>query len=289
MPPMRRREKLLSSGVIGLKTPMLEQAARRELANFLRSRRASVAPADFGFPVSRLRRTPGLRREEVAAAAGVGLTSYTAREQGKLIQVSTSFLENVARALRLTQPERAHLFALAQRRGPPFPIHLPTSNDTRVQVTLDGIIHPAYARNSRFDVLAWNTTNTTYFGDFAAIPPEERNVVRLMFTRSYHRKSMLNWDADVRSLLATFRFNFGQASDPRPLLSLIAEKAISPEFEQLWAMHDVSDRGEGVTRLISQRLGDLQFAHQVLIPEARPGTQIVVFIPVLSDSSVRKS
>lgn len=269
---------------------MLEQAARRELADFLRSRRASVAPADLGFPASKSRRTPGLRREEVAAAAGVGLTWYTALEQGKSIQVSASFLENVARALRLTQAERAHLFALAQRRGPPFPSQSPVADDTSVQVILDGIIHPAYARNSRFDVLAWNATNTSYFGDFAAIPPEERNVVRLMFTRSYHRKSMSNWGADVRSLLATFRFNFGRASNTRPFLSLIAElKAISPEFEQLWAMHDVSDRGEGVTRLISQRLGDLQFAHQVLIPDARPETQIVIFIPVSSENSVQIS
>jgi transcriptional regulator with XRE-family HTH domain len=264
---------------------MLE-AARRELANFLRSRRASAAPATFGFPISKSRRTPGLRREEVAAAAGVGLTWYTALEQGKPIQVSASFLENVARALRLTPAERAHLFALAQRREPTFSSQSADSKDVSIQMILDGIIHPAYARTNRFDVLAWNASNTSYFGNFAAIPPEERNVVRLMFTRSYHRKSMPNWDADVRSLLATFRFNFGRASDPRGYLSLIAElKAISPAFERLWAMQDVSDRGEGVTRLTSPRLGDLHFTHQVLALEGRPETQIVMFIPASPNRS----
>ena len=89
-------------------------------------RRTRLSPADFGFPATRRRRTPGLRREEVAAAAGVGLTWYTSLEQGKPIHVSTAFLENIARALRLTSAERAHLFALAQRRLPPFqvrPLH----------------------------------------------------------------------------------------------------------------------------------------------------------------------
>src|SRR5215472_10765889 len=104
---------------------MIEHVSRRELADFLRKRRERLAPADFGFPPNPRRRAPGLRREEVAALAGVGLTWYTSLEQGKDIRVSTAFLENLARALRLTAAERAHLFALAQGRLPPLPPPVP--------------------------------------------------------------------------------------------------------------------------------------------------------------------
>jgi hypothetical protein len=133
---------------------MLDEDARRELADFLRARRTRLSPEDFGFPTTRRRRTAGLRREEVAAAAGVGLTWYTSLEQGKPIQVSTAFLENIVRALRLTSAERAHLFALAHGRPPPFS----TSGSAfdaagLLQPILDAIECPAYARNDRFDVL----------------------------------------------------------------------------------------------------------------------------------------
>src|SRR5882724_6567454 len=130
---------------------MLEHGSRRELADFLKTRRARLSPADFSLPLGSRRRTLGLRREEVAALAGVGLTWYTWLEQGKDIQVSTSFLDNLARALKLTDAERAHLFALAQHRLPPLPRPAVQSKTTeRLQSILDVIDSPAYARNSRF-------------------------------------------------------------------------------------------------------------------------------------------
>jgi transcriptional regulator with XRE-family HTH domain len=259
---------------------MLEDQSRRELADFLKTRRARLSPAAFGLPLGKGRRTLGLRREEVAALAGVGLTWYTWLEQGKAIQVSASFLDNVARALKFTEAERSHLFALAQHRLPPLPnLAVPSPATARLQAILDVIESPAYARNSRFDVIAWNRANTRMFGDFARIPPGERNVIRLMFQRSYHRRTMPHWEMDARALLAKFRMNFGQAADAAAFLSLIAELTrISADFRRLWAEHDVSDLGEGVTEFSSPRDGAMRFQHQILMPEALPDLRIIVFL-----------
>ena len=253
---------------------------RRELADFLKSRRGRLLPADVGLPPGRRRRTAGLRREEVAAIAGVGLTWYTWLEQGKAIRVSAPFLENLARALRLTAAERSHLFALAQERPPPLPKSAPgASGAGRLQLLLDAIDAPAYARNECFDVVAWNGANTRMFGDFAAIPTEERNVVRLLFARDYHRRSMPSWEADARAVLASFRSSFGQAGDKAPFLSLVAElERISPDFRRLWAEHDVDDLGEGVTAFRSPRHGPMRFRHHILRPEAHPALRIVIYL-----------
>jgi len=260
---------------------MVGHETRRDLAAFLRQRRARLSPTDFGLPSGKGRRTLGLRREEVAALAGVGLTWYTSLEQGKDIRVSTAFLENLARALKLTAAERAHLFALAHHRLPPLsgPAS-PAEATARLQSILDAIGSPAYARNGRFDVIAWNAANTEMFGDFAAIPPRERNVIWLMFARSYHRRTMPNWEADARSLVAKFRLNFGQAGGAAEFASLVAElSGVSAEFRRLWAEHDVSDLGEGVTMFASPRHGPLRFQHYILMPEFLPDLRIIAYIP----------
>jgi transcriptional regulator with XRE-family HTH domain len=260
---------------------MVEHESRRELADFLKKRRARLSPTDFGFRSGNRRRASGLRREEVAALAGVGLTWYTNLEQGRDIRVSTSFLENLARALKFTAAERAHLFALAHHRLPPLSGRAPRPEATeRLQSILDAIDNPAYARNSRFDVIAWNRANTRIFGDFSAIAPGERNVIWLMFARSYHRRTMPSWEADARSLVAKFRMNFGQAADTKEFASLISElNAVSADFRRIWAEHDVSDLGEGVTQFSSPRHGELRFQHYILMPEFLPDLRIVAYIP----------
>jgi transcriptional regulator with XRE-family HTH domain len=261
---------------------MLERDSRRELADFLKTRRTRLAPADFGLPSGQRRRTLGLRREEVAALAGVGLTWYTWLEQGKDIRVSTSFLENLAQALKFSEAERSHLFALAQHRAPPAtgPAYQSIAAE-RLQPILDVIDSPAYARNNRFDVIAWNTANTRMFGDFSSIAPRERNVIWLMFARTYHRRAMPNWEADARSILAKFRMSFGQAPDAAAFLSLISElSGVSADFRRMWAEHDVSDLGEGATHFVSPRQGERLFQHHIMMPEAWPDLRIIVYVPV---------
>ncbi|MBP0579760.1 helix-turn-helix domain-containing protein [Labrys sp. LIt4] len=261
---------------------MADDEARTELTAFLKSRRKRLSPADFGLPRNDGRRAPGLRREEVAALSGIGLTWYTRLEQGKEIQVSTAFLDNLARGLRFSSAERAHLFALAQHRLPPSlpPTLSRTQPDEGLQAILDSIGSPAYARTGRFDVVAWNAANTAMFGNFAIIPAADRNVIRLTFLRGYHRRSMPDWEADARALLAKFRINLGLAVDKTPFLSLVEDLAgSSAEFRRLWAEHEVSDPGEGVTYFHSPRQGDRHFRHHLLMPEAWPDLRIVLFIP----------
>lgn len=260
---------------------MVDVEIRAELASFLKSRRSRLSPTDFGLPSGPGRRAPGLRREEVAALSGIGLTWYTFLEQGKDIQVSAAFLDNLARGLRFSEAEREHLFALAKHRRPsPSGLTMPTQREHDLQVLLDSITKPAYARNSHFDVSTWNAANTEMFGDFASIPTAERNVIRLTFLRRYHRRSMPDWQADARSLLARFRVNLGLAADKAPFFSLVNELTdLSPEFRLLWADHEVSSPGEGATHVRSRRHGERHFRHQLLMPETWPDLRIVVFIP----------
>src|SRR5262249_33904373 len=163
--------------------------------------------------------------------------------QGKPIQVSTAFLENLARALRLSEAERAHLFVLAQRRPPPLPSATITLLASEaLKSMLDAIACPAYARNGRFDVVAWNAANTRMFGDFARIAPEERNVLWLMFAGRYHRRTMPSWKADARAVLAKFRMNFAQADGDAGFAALVSRLSeVSADFRRMWAEHDVSD------------------------------------------------
>jgi transcriptional regulator with XRE-family HTH domain len=272
------------------RTVMADGEIRAELAAFLKSRRNRLSPTDFGLPSGPGRRAPGLRREEVAALSGIGLTWYTCLEQGKDIQVSAAFLDNLARGLRFSDAEREHLFALARHRRPPSS-SLPMAEelDRGLQALLDSIGTPAYARNSRFDVCAWNAANTRMFGDFSTFPAAERNVIRLMFLRSYHRRSMPDWQADARALLARFRVNLALAPEKAPFFSVVDELTdLSPEFRRLWADHEVSSPGEGATHFRSPRHGDQHFRHHLLMPEAWPELRIVVFIPgpAPSDPSV---
>jgi len=259
---------------------MADEVPRRELSEFLKTRRARLAPVDVGLPAGHGRRGRGLRREEVAVLAGVGLTWYTWLEQGRAIQVSTPFLENLARALRLSEAERAHLFTLAQRRPPPIAAApAPPRALERVQAILDAIDSPAYARNSRFDVVAWNAANTRMFGDFAAVPEAERNIFKLMFTHPRYRQTMLNWEEDARSLVAKLRVNYGQAGSGPEFVSLVQEmSARSDEFRCLWGEHAVSDPGEGVTIYSSRRHGTIVFQHSTLMPEGLPDLRVVVLI-----------
>jgi transcriptional regulator with XRE-family HTH domain len=261
---------------------MDDDRPRRELSEFLKTRRARLAPAAVGLPAGNGRRIHGLRREEVAVLAGVGLTWYTWLEQGRDIQVSTPFLDNLARALRLSETERAHLFTLAQRRLPPLatPASPPQALD-RIQAILDAIVSPAYAHNTRFDVLAWNEANTRMFGDFAAVPDTERNIIRLMFSRPYYRRNMPNWEADARGLLGRFRLNYGQAAGGAEFQSFVqAMIAASDDFRRLWAEHAVNDYGEGIILYTTSRRGTLAFQQSTLMPVALPDLRVVVYTAV---------
>lgn len=256
--------------------------ARRALSDFVRDRRARTRPEDVGLASGARRRTPGLRREEVAQLAGVGVTWYTWFEQGRDIQVSTHFLERVCRALSLDAVERAHLFTLAQHRPPPLaPAGIPAVSNA-VRAMLNSLPNPAYIKTSRWDVVAWNPVAAAALGDFAQVSPERRNTLWLVFTDPAYRRMMPDWEEDARRVLAKFRLDHGRAQgDPR-FEALIDElQDVSPEFQRWWPLLDVSGRGEGVKRLRHEVLGLIEFEHTAFTLEGAPDLRLVVYTPVL--------
>ncbi|MGO1080383.1 helix-turn-helix transcriptional regulator [Inquilinus sp. CA228] len=256
-------------------------ADRRALSDFVRDRRARTSPDEVGLPAGSRRRTPGLRREEVAQLAGVGVTWYTWFEQGRAIQVSADFLERVCRALRLDPAERQHLYALAQHHPPPHPTPgLPTVSPI-LQALLDTLPNPAYIKTARWDVLAWNAAAAALFGDYAPIPPAQRNGLWLVFTDPCYRRLMVDWEADARRVLAKFRLDHSRAGGDPAFAALVeALQAASPEFRRWWPGQDVAERSEGIKRIRHDTLGLLEFAHATFTVEGAPDLRMVTYTPV---------
>src|SRR4051812_36845963 len=196
--------------------------SRNELSDFLKSRRARLSPDDVGLPNGARRRAPGLRREEVASLAGVGLTWYTWFEQGREIRVSPDFLENVSRALRLSSAERQHLYLLTGRDdnavGQPARTVSPA-----LQRMLDGFVkYPAFIRTVHWDAIAWNKAANRLF-DFASRRPEMNNFLRLCFTDAEFRARLPNLAADIGALVAKFRNTYAKYRSDPAMEALVTE------------------------------------------------------------------
>jgi len=259
---------------------------RTELAEFLRSRRERVMPADVGLLHTGRRRTPGLRREEVAQVAGVGVTWYTWLEQGRRITVSAHFLDCIARALRLDAAERAHLLTLAQDR-PAAVVPEPAVGPALIRM-LEAIGGPAYIATAILDVLAWNRALSAVFGDLAPLPPGERNMLWLMFASPRHRAAIPNWEESARAMLARFRVEFGRDRHDARFLALIDRlNAASPEFRAWWPEHHVSFRGEGPKRFTVAGIGEMALDQNTFLLEQMPGTRLVVYSPADDVSAAR--
>ena len=257
---------------------MPETTRRDELADFLRTRRARLVPAQVGLPTGTRRRTAGLRREEVALLADVGVTRYTFLEQGRPIKVSGEALGRIARALRLAPLEVEHLFALAER-----PLtHL--TADEQVPDVIRSLIEaigpiPVHVVNRRFDILAWNRAATVIWLHPATIPEQDRNFVWLFFARPEVRSLLTDWEGHARQLLAQFRFSYGQnQDDPRfePLIERCREA--SSEFREWWAQHEVVHRRAGSVSVEHPR-GRLSFDAAIVHPAAAPALGAIFNVP----------
>jgi transcriptional regulator with XRE-family HTH domain len=237
--------------------------ARAELAQFLRSRRARIHPADVGLPQGTRRRALGLRREEVAHLADVGVSWYTWLEQGRDIHVSEPLLERLARALCLTPTERAHLFALAHGRPAARPSIAPTVVSDVLKRVLDAHPFPAFASTLRCDVLAWNRPAALLYGDFGKRPVESRNGLWWLFTDG--RPHMLACEAATRLTVARFRLDAARAADRSEFDTLAAALAReSPEFARLWSEYDVVETTEGSKEIVHPELGVIELEHVAL-------------------------
>jgi transcriptional regulator with XRE-family HTH domain len=260
-------------------------AARQELADFLRSRRERLVPADVDLPITKRRRTPGLRREEVAHLAGVGITWYTWLEQGRAIEVSAHFLEQISRALRLDSEERAHLFVLANNR-PPLPGDAGSFKMAPAhQRMLERFDGPAYIATASPDVLAWNEALNAVFVDMSTMPVENRNMLWLMFADPVQRASIPNWAEAARAMLARFRIEYGRHQGDERFNSLIQRLcAVSSEFLAWWPQHHVTVRPEGPKRFSSPLVGEMELEQTTLLLEGAVGVRVVVYAPANSES-----
>ncbi|WP_435599109.1 helix-turn-helix domain-containing protein [Streptomyces anulatus] len=242
---------------------------RAELSEFLRTRRAKLRPGDVGLPeFGRHRRVPGLRREELAQLAGVSVAYYTRLEQGNGRNVSAEVLDAIARALRLTDAESAHLTHLAKPAR-----HKKKRRPARVQRVRKGLLYlldsmdgiPAYVTGARSDVLAWNAMAAAVFGDWGALPPAERNWARLVFLSPAYRDLFVNWDSKASDMVSYLRLYAGCHPDDPDLSALVGELSVkSDEFRRLWATHNVKEKGHGVKLLRHPLVGELTLSYETL-------------------------
>ena len=256
--------------------PSLDQ--RREFGAFLTSRRARLQPADVGLPEGK-RRTPGLRREEVALLAGVSVSWYTWLEQGRDIQPSSDALGRIAAVLKLDRVESAHLFVLAALDARVVESSGGVSAGLQMLVQAMGPI-PAYVRNTRLDILVWNDAIAELFVDYGSLPPAERNTLRLLFLHPPYRTRILDWEQMARGMIASFRAARAQAQDQAPFDSLVGELSVaSPEFAAWWQDTGVKGFDEGRKRLWHPVDGVLEFTYVALTPEGRPDLSLVTYLP----------
>ena len=222
---------------------MDEQSRRRELADFLKTRRARLSAAEAGFYTNSRRRTPGLRREELAELADIGITWYTWLEQARKIKVSVQVLEKIAVALKLTPAEKRYLFVLAKQ---------PLSEDIEQAETIEPALRhllndlelsPAFVTGRLWRILAWNRAAVALFGDFGELPPGERNLLRFAFTNDKARELFIGWEDFARTVLARFRRACGNhyESDPEAVRQIEELKQDSADFREFWLRHDVKD------------------------------------------------
>jgi transcriptional regulator with XRE-family HTH domain len=256
-------------------------APENRLATYLKDRRAKLDPAAFGFARTR-RRTPGLRREEVAQRANISPTWYTWLEQGRGGAPSADVLDRIARALMLTDVEREHLFLLGLGRAPEVRYRKDQGVTPRLQRVLDALEpSPALIRTAIWDVVAWNRAATVMLTDYGSLPPEQRNVLRFIFLDPRVRAAQYDWESVARFVVGAFRVDAaraGAAAEVEPLVDELCR--LSPEFKAMWRDNDVRSHGEGVKHIRHPVLGLIAFEYSAFAVDGRPDLSMVVYNPV---------
>lgn len=262
----------------------------QELANFLKTRRARLTPADVGLPNGSRRRTPGLRREEVAQLANVSVTWYTFLEQGRDIRVSAQVLESIAQALQLTADERTHLFMLAMQQPPSETLLQKRSVSLTLQHLIDHLdFCPAFITSYQFDVLAWNRAACILFGDFASMTTRERNRMWDFFTNPECRQMLMDWEDHAQVMLAWFRNTCGRYLGDVRLTELAEDlQCISPEFRQGWLQHEVQRKNTGLKVYKHPIVGYLEFEYTLLQVTEAPELSLVVYTPLPESGAIER-
>lgn len=255
-------------------------AHRRQLTEFLKNCRGRLSPTTLGLPDGGRRRTPGLRREDVAALAGVSVTWYTWLEQGRDIRVSAQVLEQISSTLKMSGEERDYLFSLVQHRpAPPVP-------GTGAQVTctlqrmIDALSVPALVMTERWDVVAWNPLVAKIFRDYAELPPSNRNLLRILMLNREYQLEPAEYEAMARRVVPKFRVDFSQSANAEAFEELIDELYESvPTFRELWSCPELATKSEGINAVRHPQFGGITFEHSSYVPEGSPTLRLVVFVP----------
>ena len=266
-----------------------DEIRRQELSDFLRNRRGRIAPIDVGLPATSRRRTPGLRREEVAQLAGVSATWYTWLEQKRPIGVSCGVLDNLARVLRLDPAERMLLFQLALRQPA-----LDSSSKTEaasplIRRLLDNTELPAFVLGRRWDVIAWNRAALAFFLDFEQVPSNERNMLWLLFTNPALRSLVVDWRSRAQDTLARFRADYGRHAGDAHFVQLVERlKSVSPEFAEWWPRHDILPMTESRYDYDHPRVGRMIVENTMFSVVDNPELRLVVFLAAAPSNSIAK-
>ncbi len=251
------------------------------LGVYLRDRRARLDAAALGLPHTR-RRTPGLRREEVAQRANVSATWYTWLEQGRGGAPSPDVLDRLARALALSVAEREHLYLLAQRRPPEVRYEAAERISPRLQAVLDALAFcPAVVKNNIWDVVAWNRAASAVLTDYGAIPPEQRNALRLLFMDPRIRDAYPDWEANARFVVAVFRADTARAGASKRAEKLVMDLCrVSPEFKAMWHDNDVRISQEDSTKHFNHPTrGPLALDYSAFAVDGQPSLTLMTFTP----------
>ena len=252
---------------------------RKELGAFLRSRRERIGPEQVGLRSLRRRRTPGLRREEVAQLAGVGITWYTWLEQGREINPSAQVLDAIARTLQLDVHEHSHLFTLAGLATTTIASECQALCPT-IQPLIDQLEpFPAMVVNARLDLLAYNRVYASFFDDLDTIPLEDRNLLWLLFTHPQWRAAVVDWE-DVDRVVAEYRAAMAEHLDDPAWKTLVTRlHRASPEFSAVWERHDVQGVESRTKRTRHPTAGLLKVDYTNLWIGQQVGVRIVTYTP----------
>jgi transcriptional regulator with XRE-family HTH domain len=250
-------------------------------------RRGRVSPGSVGLPEGGRRRTPGLRREELAQLAGVGVTWYTWLEQGRPINVSGQVLDAVAAVLQLNPVEREHLYRLAEATPTRFPRVTECASEAvlgEILATLDPL--PAIITNRRFDVVRANAAYNELFHDWHQLPCIHKNVLWCIITEPSAREKLVNYDTEVAYLVARLRSAYGEhVGDPDWETDLARLQATSAEFAHLWSRHEVADCSPRPRHVVHPVAGDLHFTVTELTLPAHP--DLILFVETPADAETR--
>lgn len=258
------------------------------LGAYLRHRRTRLDPVALGLSTVR-RRTPGLRREEVAQRAHISATWYTWLEQGRGGAASAEVLHRICEALMLTDVEREHAFILGLGRPPEIRYRPAHGITPRLQRVLDAFgPAPAMLRNATWDVVAWNRAASVVLADYGTLPVHERNVLRRMFLDPEARAGQVEWEATARLIVAVFRADAARAGAGEDMQALADELcAASPDFARMWRDKAVLQSGEGIKQLRHPRAGLLALEYSTFIVDGRPDLALLVYNPANDDIAKR--